>query len=183
MDRRLILMSLAAMAGTGPALAQMAGSTSGAMSGSMPGGMTMEMGQAEKNHAMRTGAAGAAALMVADLGLEKARGAKVKEFAKFEHDEQTTIAEILKSMDPSMSPPKPDAKMTATIDKLREMKPGPEFDRAFIQAQTDGHEVLLDIQEDYLKVGKNREVVNVTKLARGQIKEHLTLLSDLKKMG
>ena len=34
------------------------------------------------------------------MALEKARGAKVKEFAQFERDEQTTVGEILKSMDP-----------------------------------------------------------------------------------
>lgn len=170
MDRRVVLMSLAAVAGAGPALAQMSGA------------MTAEMGQAEKEHAMKTAMAGTASLMIADIGLEKARNAKVKEFAKFEHDEQTTVAEILKSMDPGMTPPKPDEKTAATIEKLRGMKAGAEFDRAFVTAQTEGHEMLLAIQEDYLKAGRNREVVNATKLVRGMVKEHLVLLGDLKKM-
>jgi hypothetical protein len=38
-----------------------------------------------------------------DLALEKAHRAKIKEFAKFEHDEQTTVAEFLKTMDPSLN--------------------------------------------------------------------------------
>jgi hypothetical protein len=40
--------------------------------------------------------------------------------------------------------------------------------------------MLLTIQEDYLKVGQNREHLSVTKLARGQIKEHIDHLDMLK---
>ena len=162
-------MTLALLAGAAaatPALAQMA---------------PMTAGDAEKTHAMKTGMAGTASLKVADLGLEKATNAKVKEFAKFEHDEQTTVAEILMSMDPAMKP-MADPKMADTIDKLSKMKAGAAFDKAFVDAQTEGHQVLLAIQEDYLKVGKNRETVSTAKLVRGMVKEHLALLADLKKM-
>ncbi|MBV9078945.1 MAG: DUF4142 domain-containing protein, partial [Methylobacteriaceae bacterium] len=131
-------------------------------------------------YATRTAMAGHASLLQADEGLQKARAPRVKEFAQFEHDEQTTIAEILKSMNPSMTMPAPDAKAAAAIAKLKEMKAGADFDRAFVTAQTEGHEMLLSIQEDYLKSGKNREVLNVAKLARGQIKEHLALLRDMR---
>ena len=176
MDRRLIIMGLAGAVAAGSARAQTsapAASTAAPAAG---------MGQAEMDHAMKTAMAGMAALAMADVGLERAQNAKVKEFAKFEHDEQTTIAEILKSMDPSMSPPKPDAATAQAIEKLKGMKAGAEFDRAFVQGQTDGHEKLLAIQEDYLKAGRNREHVSMAKLARGMIKEHFTLLGDLKKM-
>jgi hypothetical protein len=44
---------------------------------------------------------------MADMALEKARGAKVKEFAQFERDEQTMVGEILKSMDPDLGSPTP----------------------------------------------------------------------------
>ena len=40
---------------------------------------------------------------MANLALEKAHGEKVKEFAKFERDEQTTVAAILKTMDPGLT--------------------------------------------------------------------------------
>lgn len=56
---------------------------------------------------------------------------------------------------------------------------GTEFDKMYVTAQLDGHRKLLTIQEDYLKVGKNREHLSVAKLARGQIKEHIALLEDL----
>lgn len=180
MDRRLVLMTLAGAAGAAaPAFAQ----TAAPMSGSPMAGSSMTgMGPAEKDHAMKTAMAGMASLKMADIALEKARDAKVKEFAKFEHDEQTTVSEILKSMDPGMTPPAPDAKTAELIDKLGKMKSSAEFDRDFIKGQTEGHEKLLAIQEDYLKVGKDRETINATKLVRGMVKEHLVLLADLHKM-
>ena len=175
MDRRMMLAAVAAtVASAGGAVAQTAAP---AMMGASPA-----MGTPEKDHAMKTAMVGGASLKIANLGLEKATGARFKEFAKFEHDEQTTVAEILMSMDPAMAPPPPDAKTAATIEKLSKMKAGAAFDRAFVEAQTEGHEMLLQIQEDYLKTGKDRETINGTKLIRGQVKEHLALLADLKKV-
>jgi putative membrane protein len=53
-----------------------------------------------------------------------------------------------------------------------------EFERAYARAQKQGHEQLLKIQEDYLRSGDVQDAANVAKLARGQIKQHLTLLDD-----
>jgi putative membrane protein len=72
-----------------------------------------------------------------------------------------------------------DQKAQEMVRKLQQAKAGAEFDRDYVQGQIMGHRELLDIQEDYLKSGKNREHVNVAKLARGQIKEHLALLQDI----
>ena len=60
----------------------------------------------------------------------------------------------------------------ATLDKLKSAS-GADFGKAYLTVQLDGHKKLLAIQEEYLKVGQNREHLNVTKLARGQIKEHI----------
>lgn len=65
------------------------------------------------------------------------------------------------------------------VRKLQQAKAGAEFDREYVQGQIMGHRELLDIQETYLKVGKNREHVGIAKLARGQIKEHLALLQEI----
>lgn len=170
MDRRHLVLSLAMAGIAGPALAQTATT--------MPAG---QMGKAEMEHSRRTAMAGMASLQMADIGLSKASDDDVKEFAKFEHDEQTTIAEILKSMDPSLASAKPDDKAMAMIAKLKEAKSGKAFDRDFVMGQIDGHKMLLDIQEDYLKVGKDMHHVAITKLARGMIKEHLAILDDLRK--
>lgn len=137
------------------------------------------MGGPEMEHAQRTLMAGSLALETSKIALEKSKDDDVKEFAQFETDEQTTVAEILKGMDPSLMP-KPDSKHAETVQKLQSAKAGEAFDMAYIDGQIDGHRQLLAIQEDYLKTGKNREHVAITKLVRGMVKEHLTLLDDIK---
>ena len=83
-------------------------------------------------------------------------------------------------MDPAMTPPAPDAKAADAIAKLKGMQAGAAFDRMYVMAQIEGHQMLLAIQDEYLKSGKDREHVAVTKLVRGMVMEHLVLLSDLK---
>ena len=139
------------------------------------------LGDAEKTHAEKTTTIGTASLTMAKLALEKAHGAKVREFAKFEEDEQTTVAAILKTMDPSLSPSNPPQDVAEAIDELRNTRGGEAFDREFIAAQIQGHEMLRSIQEDYLKEGKDQGTINATKLVLGMINEHLTLLPDLKR--
>lgn len=165
MDRRIVLLGLAAAGAAGSALAQTG-----------PGAM----GAPEMDHAKKTAMTGAVALQTSDIALTKATNAKVKEFAKFEHDEQTTVAEILKSMDPSLAP-MPDPKMADTITKLKGMQAGAAFDKAYVAGQIEGHQALLAIQEDYLKSGKDVHHAAVAKLVRSVVKEHLTLLDDLRK--
>ena len=182
MDRRLALTGLAALVAT-PALAQNA---------SAP----MPMGEAETTHAKRTMTLGAMSLATSRIAHGMATDDDVKEFAGFEIAEQDTIADILKGMMEPTPPPAVgqvkastdaevaahlDAKGKAMVDKLREAKAGPAFDREYVTGQIEGHRGLLDAQEDYLKVGKNRDHLNIAKLARGQIKEHLALLADIEK--
>ncbi len=164
MNRRMILLAAAATAAAGPALAQ-----------------TPRSGEAETTHANKTAQIGGASLVMANIALDKASSAKVKEFAQFEHNEQTLAGAILKSMDPSLNPPSPPPDVAAAIDKLKQMKPGEAFDHEFVTAQIQGHNLLRTIQEDYLKVGHDPDAVNTTKLIHLMIGEHLTLLSDLDK--
>ena len=184
MDRRALILIAAATAAAAPAFAQNNpaanappghGATPPQANSSPPA-----LGQAAKIHAAKTAQIGHASLEMANLAMEKARGAKVKEFAKFEHDEQTTVAEVLKSMEPSLTPPPPPAEVAQAIARLKELKPGEAFDREFVSAQIKGHEMLRTIQEDYLKAGKNSKAVNTTKLVLGMINEHLSLLTDLR---
>jgi hypothetical protein len=115
-------------------------------------------------------------------------------FATFEVREQEGIADVLKSLkDPAAvtgtvkAPPEAevmgmlDAKGKQMVDKMRQAKAGAEFDRDYVMGQLEGHRELLDIQEDYLKTGKNREHVNLAKLASAHIKDHIALLEDMQK--
>ena len=156
----------------------------------------MEMGETEMKHATETMKVGSLSLATARIGLEKASDPMVKQFAEFETAEQETIADILMSikMDPSEAqgalkkPTKAevDAQLDATgkdtVSKLETASAGKAFDVEFVKGQLDGHKKLLTIQEDYLKAGRNREHLDVAKLARGQIKEHIALLENIQSM-
>ena len=150
-----------------------------------------EMGEAEKKHADMTKKVGSLSLATSRLAVEMATADMVKMFAKFEVAEQETIADILKSMEMekaegALKVPT-DAEVEAMLDPagkeaLATLKGlnGAGFDKAYVAAQLDGHKKLLTIQEDYLKVGQNREHLSVAKLARGMINEHIDHLTMLK---
>jgi putative membrane protein len=150
------------------------------------------MGEAEKKHAEATKKVGSLSLATSRVAVEKATDPMVKAFAKLEVAEQETIADILKSMEMggkvegALKPPSSqeveamlDAEGKTSLDKLKTAS-GAAFDKDYVTAQLDGHKKLLAIQEDYLKVGQDREHLSVTKLARGQIKEHIDHLDMLK---
>ena len=155
----------------------------------------MPMGEAEMKHAMDTKMVGGLSLATSRVAQKMASGAKVKEFADFEVAEQETIADILKTMESgstkaegALHPPS-EAEVEAMLDPmgkktLADLKgmSGTGFDKAYVTAQLDGHKKLLTIQEDYLKVGQDREHLSVAKLARGQVKEHIKLLEDIQAM-
>ncbi len=149
-------------------------------------------GDAEKKHADDTKKVGSLSLAASRVAVEKASDPMVKEFAKWEVAEQETIADILKSMEMdgkaegALKPPtnaEVEAMLNAdgksSLEKLKSAS-GKDFDPSYVAAQLDGHKKLLTIQEDYLTVGQNREHLSVTKLARGQIKEHIDHLDMLK---
>ncbi len=203
MHRRVVLTALAAAAAT-PVLAQTqqpapipvtpqaTGNQSGAAAGGTYGAAG-QMGQGEVQHMQQTLAAGTVALQTSEIALQKAQNPKVKQFAGFEREEQTTIAEILRSMQEPAATASGGAAGAATapeipadkanmMQQLQQAKAGAEFDRMYIQGQIQGHQELLRIQERYLQANsRSREHVNIAKLARGRIQEHITELQDIQK--
>jgi putative membrane protein len=180
--RRTVLVALAAAA----AHSSFAQTQSGAPT---PGG---DAGPDEQ-YVRETSAVGSFSLAVSRLAQEKAQTDDLKEFAQLEAAEQETLADVLKSLqnsgpiDGTVKPPS-DAEVEQHLDrrgreKLEQMRAAPagtEFDREYLAAQATGHLELLRIQETYLNSGRNnRDFVNVAKLTRGIIKEHLQLLTDL----
>jgi putative membrane protein len=187
MNRRALLAgSAAAAAMTLPALAQTRGPAPGAAD---------QPGSAETKHMQDTMRVGALSLLTSRLANDKAQNADVKKFAKFEADEQTGIAEVLKSMQGANvttgQGTLPNAEAQSQLDekgkqvfnKLQDLKAGAEFDGEYLKAQLEGHTELLSIQEAYIRAGKIREQVNVAKLARGHIKEHIAMLQEMTKRG
>jgi len=153
------------------------------------------MSDAVRAHIKDTMTVGSLSLITSRIAQSKLKHPMGKQFADFEVAEQNTIADILKSR--MMQAAKPmgdvkaptdaevegnlDAKGKDMVEKLRAMKEGPEFEKAYIKAQIDGHKQLLDIQDTYLKMADDADETNVAKLAKGMIKEHLVLLGDIEK--
>jgi putative membrane protein len=202
MDRRIVLAGLAA-AITAPALAQTsgspstrqpgaaAGSTGGASGASRMGGQ--QMTQADMQHMQQTMQLGMVALETSRIAQQKAQNADLKRFATFEVQEQTTLSEVLHSMmEPAAtsatgaasgtSAPamQMDAQGREMIQRLQNTQAGEAFDRQYLQGQMEGHSGLLQVQTQYLQSNpQNREHVNVAKMARGMITEHIALLEEI----
>lgn len=101
MHRRLVLTGIAAAAT--PVLAQTQKPTPiqvPPQPENQPSGAAAraQLGHAEIQHIQQTLAAGTVALQTSEIALQKAQNANVKEFAQFERDERTTIAEVLRSI-------------------------------------------------------------------------------------
>ena len=153
------------------------------------------LSDAQRKHLNDTMAVGSLSLMLSRIALPKANNALLKQFVEFEIAEQETVADILKTIQAnaptgSIEAPSDEELMQnldnlgkAAVEKLRALRPGSEFDHDYIQYEVEGHRKLLDIQEAYLKVHDNLDETNVAKLARGMIKEHLTLLTGVQKVG
>jgi len=218
MDRRLVLAGLAAVTAAPLALIESAlaqssspttSSPAGQGAGASAGGGTYnqaggqagsQMTQAEQQWMQQTMATGMVALETSKVALQKAQDEDLKQFAKFEVDEQQLLSEVLQSlMQPAAmagggaanttgsaggsaggaNMPQMDAKDREMVQKLQQAS-GSAFDKQYYQGQLQGHRELLQIQENFIKSGsRNREAVNVAKLARGHIKEHIELLESI----
>ncbi|PVE23222.1 hypothetical protein DC522_17225 [Microvirga sp. KLBC 81] len=200
MDRRALLLGgLAAAIAAAPALAQTSGSSStmqpGASGGSSTNRMGGQMGQAEMQHMQQTMQLGMVAMESSRIALNKARHEDLKRFANFEVQEQTTLAEVLRSMmDPGATAAtgqagatmqgsmQMDASARDMMQKLQNQQAGAEFDKAYLEAQLQGHRDLLQVQERYLQSNsQNREHMNVAKMARGHIRGHIAMLETTQK--
>ena len=169
MDRRSFVVAFAGLsAAAGSAFAQT--NTMAAM-GPMP--------EAEKKHILDTLQIGTMSLEASRLAVSRAKEANVKQFANFEVAEQETVGGILKPL--AAGGPPVDPMQAGLMKKLEGA--GGDFDRDYVQAEIEGHNKLLQIQEAYISVGKVQSQVDIAKLIRGMIKEHLTLLADIDKGG
>jgi putative membrane protein len=186
MQRRTVFASIA-VASTGLLVSRALGQASNSMA--------MEMGEAEMTHLQDTQKVGSLSLASSRLAVSTASNEDVKQFAEFEVAEQETVADVLMSVQMAADDAEGALKVptdeeveamldeegTAKLEELRGMT-GADFDSAYVTAQLEGHNMLLDIQETYLEVGQNREHLNIAKLARATIREHITHLEALQAM-
>lgn len=179
--RRTVLVTLAAVAATS--------SFAQTQQGQLPGGAA----GADDEYVRQTLAAGSLSLAASRIAEGKLQTDDLREFAQLEAAEQETLADVVKSLqnpglaDGTMKPPSEaeaeqhlDQRGREELEKMRAAPAGTQFDRQYLEAQTNGHLELLRIQETYLSSGRNNpNFINVAKLARGMIREHLQLLADL----
>jgi putative membrane protein len=179
--RRTVLVTLAAAAAT---------STFAQTQQARPPGGAAAL---DDEYIRQTLAAASLSLAASRIAEGKLQTDDLREFAQLEVVEQETLADVLKSLqnpglaDGTMKPPSEaeaeqhlDQRGREELAKMRAAPTGTQFDREYLAAQTNGHLELLRMQETYLSSGRNNpNFINVAKLARAMITEHLQLLADL----
>jgi putative membrane protein len=182
--RRTVLAALAAA------------SITSAFAQTPPAQVTAGEAASDQEYVRQSLAASAMAIAVSRLAAAKAQMDDLREFAQLETAEQETLADVLKSLTAQnaslneRTARRPgdaeveqglDQRGRETLERLRAEQPGVEFDRAYLGALANGHLEQLRIQETYLDSGRSSrgEVINVARLARAMVKEHLQLLSDI----
>ena len=196
MNRRLLLAAIATTAASRLAAQTPSAQQAPAQTIKPPPPAPSGMSEAQRKHINDTMAVGSLSLLLSRIALPKANNPLLKQFVEFEIAEQETVADVLKAIQTNGAPTgsiqaPTDAELMqnldnvskAAVEKLRGLRAGSEFDHDYIQYEVEGHRKLLDIQEVYLKVHDNLDETNVAKLARGMIKEHLTLLAGVQKVG
>jgi putative membrane protein len=196
MNRRLLLASIATMAASRVAAQTPQPATAPAQTAAPPPPAWSGLSEAQRKHFNDTMAVGSLSLILSRIALPKADNALLKQFVEFEIAEQETVADIMDAIKTNAAPTGSikaptdaelmqnlDADGKAAVEKLRGLRGGPEFDHDYVHFEIEGHRKLLDIQEVYLQVHDNLDETNVAKLARGMIKEHLTLLTGVQKVG
>lgn len=163
-------------------------------------GATAQMGQqqsqADRQYVEQTLAAGTVSLQASNFAATKAQNPRVKQFAGFEIAEQNTLSDVMHSMaeptatssttkgaqQAASTAPELPQNDAAAMERMSKAQGGPAFDKDYVAMQLKGHQDLFAVQERYLQGNpQNRELMNVAKLAMGQIREHITLLQDIQK--
>lgn len=163
-------------------------------------GATAQMGQqqsqADRQYVEQTLAAGTVSLQASNFAATKAQNPRVKQFAGFEIAEQNTLSDVMHSMaeptatssttkgaqQAASTAPELPQNDAAAMERMSKAQGGPAFDKDYVAMQLKGHQDLFAVQERYLQGNpQNRELMNVAKLAMGQIREHIALLQDIQK--
>jgi putative membrane protein len=129
---------------------------------------------------MHTMLVGTLSKKLSTLALQRATHPNVKQFAQFEVDEQTTIAQVLSNLANPPPPPLPAA-MQAKLAQLQSAD-AKAFDVNYLQMQVEGHEKLLNVQQAFLDTNPtDRDHAHIAMIARTVIQMHLAMLNDLQK--
>ena len=169
----LLTISLVAISASG-AFAQPAASNVSAKASPAQNAMTSPTTGSE--WAMGIAAPGQLSMLTSQIALNKTKNPDIRDFAKFEVAEQQTVATIISEMGLTKPPVSPADQ--AVLDKLNAAQAGMEFDRAYLQAQIDGHTMLNTVTDAYLansKAATETEIPSrhLAMLANATIDSHL----------
>jgi putative membrane protein len=152
--------------------------------------------QADRQYIQQMLALSTVSLQQSNFAHSKAQNPRVKQFSEFEIGEQNLLTEIMQSFaDPNATASTTQGAQAAAstapelpprdaqgMERLSKAQAGVAFDKDYVALQIEGHQQLLKLQESHLQQASgNREMTNIAKLARGQIKEHLVMLQDIQK--
>jgi putative membrane protein len=108
------------------------------------------------------------------LAMAQATHPKVRQFAQFEVNEQTAMAQVLTDVN-NPAPARLDEQHTALLQQLQGVS-GKTFDATYIQSQIVGHQQLLNIQQTFLNsILTGNDAEHIAVLARMVIQMHLAL--------
>ncbi|RYD36633.1 MAG: DUF4142 domain-containing protein [Verrucomicrobiaceae bacterium] len=128
----------------------------------------------------RKGLVGPARLSLATskIAQEKASDKTVKAFAGFELAETTAVLSVLQDL--GTPEPPPDPKDQAALAAIQGAESGPAFDKAYIKAQIETHQILHDHTAGYLENSSGGDLSekhgrHLAILALTTIREHMAI--------
>lgn len=123
---------------------------------------------------------GAFSKAISEMAEQKAKNARVKDFAKYETAEQTAISTALTN-EADAKPPTFSTEQQDMLHKLGN-ESGDAFDKAYIKAEIHGHEELRKVQDAYLEAhGFKTDDGHIAVLSKAVIDMHLSMLNELHK--
>jgi putative membrane protein len=130
-------------------------------------------------HKLQTLQIGFLSLQQSQLALQRAKNARIRQFAGFERNEQLTIAQVL--TDTQAPEPMTLDPTSAGLLQTLSSASDPQFDMTYVTQQIQGHTQLLQVQQAFLQGQGSMasDAVHIAMLARTAIQMHLTMLTDL----
>lgn len=135
----------------------------------------------QADYVVQTLMVGTVSLQSSQIAAEKATDPMLQEFANLEIGEQTAVASVLASTEAGRAPPELPPEEQTKLDELNGMEAGPEFDEAYLRAQVDGHNRLLEIQQTLSGETEATVEAITARLGEQAIASHLAMLSHIER--
>jgi len=134
------------------------------------------------NYVQQTLLVGTVSMKTSEIAAQKATDPNVKTFATLEVAEQKAIASVLAATPSGQQPPAVPPERQKMIDQLNATEAGQTFDQAYIQAQIEGHNELLAIQQT-ASGSRDPSVEAITaRLAEQAVASHIAMLNLIQQM-